>query len=250
MVTPSLASRLGALRDLPLARAFLEDYLTQRGPAAVAKDLEPLLQRAALGVQAERDAVVPVASWIAHVLARGEADKLLAIGAAADAVEQPIVRATFAHSDAERALPPRGRLAEVSVPVFGDLAGTPFRCVGESKEEWQRRYAWMQTSAAQAWMMRDRRRLFRMHHEPVFIRRLLDQRWVSTGDVVIIAARRPTVPAIVLAIATRDRWLCCAPVREALAENPYTPAPLSRVLAHAGATSPFLRRLARASRAA
>ena len=70
-----------------------------------------------------------------------------------------------------------------------------------------------------------------MHHDPIFVGRLLDQRWITARDVVTVAARRPATPSIVLAVAVRDRWFCMAEVREAIAENPYTPAPLAQVLA-------------------
>jgi hypothetical protein len=81
----------------------------------------------------------------------------------------------------------------------------------------------------------------RAHHDPRFIARMLDRRWLSRRDVVEIAARRPTVPAIVLAVATRDRWLREAGVRAAILENPFTPAPLAGVLAAgtARAARPF-----------
>jgi hypothetical protein len=246
MGTPSLASRLGALRDLPLARAFLERHLASVGPSAFARDLEPLLQRAALGAALERDAILPLASWIAHALAAGEQGRVVAIGAAADPEQEPFVHATFRQAEARATLLPRARLADVGIPVFANLLGITARMEGEREEEWRARSAWIRNSpGVQAWRMQSLGPRLRMHHEPIFIRRLLDQRWISTREVVMIAARRPTVPAIVLAIATRDRWLCCAPVRQAIAENPYTPGPLARVLGW-----PFVRRLARASRAA
>jgi hypothetical protein len=251
MGTPSLASRLGALRDLPLARAFLERHLTTVGPLAFARELEPVLERAALGAALERDAILPLASWVAHTLAAGEQGRVVAIGAAADPEKEPRVRVTFGQADARAKLLPRGRLADVGIPVFADLLGVTPRMEGEPEAEWRSRTAWIRNSpGVQSWRMQRLGPRLRMHHEPIFIRRLLDQRWISTREVVMIAARRPTVPAIVLANATRDRWLCCAPERQAIAENPYTPGPLARVLAHVGAGSPFLRRLGRASRAA
>jgi hypothetical protein len=84
----------------------------------------------------------------------------------------------------------------------------------------------MRVLATRSWGER-----MRMHHDPIFVGRLLDQKWLMASDVVAIAARRPSTPAVVLAVAVRDRWLCMPSVREAIAENPYAPPPLARLLA-------------------
>ena len=73
---------------------------------------------------------------------------------------------------------------------------------------------------------------FRMHHDPVFMARLLDTRWLRPKDVVVIASRRPSTQTLLLAVATRDRWLSDIRVQEALAANPFTP------MAHVGALLP------------
>lgn len=84
----------------------------------------------------------------------------------------------------------------------------------------------------------------RMHHRPRVIEKLLDQRWLRLRDVVLIAARRPTVPALAWAIASRDRWFFQAPVREALAQNPFSPTSLVLALLPA-VTASTIERLAR-----
>lgn len=81
----------------------------------------------------------------------------------------------------------------------------------------------------------------RMHHRPRVIEKLLDQRWLRLRDVVLIAARRPTVPALSWAIASRDRWFFQAPVREALAQNPFSPTSLVLALLPTVATSTVQR---------
>ena len=63
----------------------------------------------------------------------------------------------------------------------------------------------------------------RNHHDPKVVARLLDQRWLRLRDAVTIAARRPTLPEMAWALATRDRWFFQPAIREALAQNPYTP---------------------------
>jgi hypothetical protein len=86
----------------------------------------------------------------------------------------------------------------------------------------------------------------RMHHRPRVIEKLLDQRWLRLRDVVLIAARRPTVPALAWAVASRDRWFFQAPVREALAQNPFSPTSLVLALLPA-VTASTASRLARST---
>ena len=85
----------------------------------------------------------------------------------------------------------------------------------------------------------------RMHHRPRVIEKLLDQRWLRLRDVVLIAARRPTVPVLSWAVATRDRWFFQAPVREALAQIPFSPTSLVLALLPTISTS-TVQRLVRA----
>jgi hypothetical protein len=85
-----------------------------------------------------------------------------------------------------------------------------------------------------------------MHHRPRVIEKLLDQRWLRLRDVVLIAARRPTVPALAWAVASRDRWFFQAPVREALAQNPFSPTSLVLALLPA-VTASTASRLARST---
>lgn len=85
----------------------------------------------------------------------------------------------------------------------------------------------------------------RMHHRPRVIEKLLDQRWLRLRDVVLVAARRPTVPVLSWAVATRDRWFFQAPVREALAQNPFSPTSLVLALLPTVSTS-TVQRLVRA----
>jgi hypothetical protein len=231
-VPASLATRLAGIPDLALARAVVAGRLAAAGPAGFARELEPLLQRAAAGGQTARRSTVAVASWVAHALSAGEAARLLAVGAAADPEHEPLVHAAFHDGAPRAALPPRARLAEVGIARYANISGVPSRPYeGQSVESWRQLCIWMAMPRPCAFVMRPWGERTRMHHDPVFIGRLLDQRWISLRDVVVVAARRPTTPAILLAVATRDRWFCTRPVREAIAENPSTPAPLARVLA-------------------
>lgn len=228
----TLAHCLAGLRDLPVGRGFLADRLATLGPLALAQELEPLVTRAAAGNESERGAMVVVASWIAHACGRGELAPLLAIGAAAAEAGLPRTAALFGDGEARATLAKGGRLADVGVAVFANLSGFPLRPYpGQSAEEWREQRAWLSKGlGGRLRTMLPRTARVRLHHDPVFIGRLLDQPWLSMSDVVVIAVRRPTVPAIVLAVATRDRWFRYATVRAAIRQNPYTPPLLARAL--------------------
>jgi hypothetical protein len=233
-----LAHRLAGLRDIAVARGFLADRFATLGPPGFAQELEPLVARAAAGIDRERTAMVVVASWIAHACARGEEARLLALGAAAAQAGLPFARVLFGEGET-RAIARGARLAEVPLPVFANISGLPWpRPAWLSVQEWQEWRAGLARSpGSRRWMMRPRTERARMHHDPVFIGRLLDQSWLFERDAVVIAARRPTIPAIVLAVATRDRWFRFASVREALGENPYAPPMLARALGATQAVS-------------
>jgi hypothetical protein len=217
-----------------MARAFVAGRLAALGPAGFAREIEPLLGRASAH-ERERRGLWVTASFIAHASARGEDAQLAAIGAAAAEAGLPFARSLFDGSTAcapRASLSPGARLAEVGIPVFADLSGIPTRPYPtQTAREWYEMRAWfLRSPGARLYRVRPSVERWRLHHDPVFIGRLLDQRWLSLRDTVWIAARRPTIPAILLAVATRDRWFCFASVREALGNNPYTPPMLARAL--------------------
>jgi hypothetical protein len=238
----SLAHRLAGLRDLAVARGFLADRCATLGAPSFAQELEPLLARASAGHERERGAMVVVASFIAGACARGEAARLHALGAAAAEASLPLTHALFAEGEARKTLAPRGRLADGSIPVFADLSGLPWpKPAWQSAKEWREMRAWCARSpSAPLRSMLPRVEQMRAHHDPIFIARLLDQRWISERSVVAVAARRPTVAAIVLAVATRDRWFRVAAIRRAIEENPYAPPLLARALRVAGSRASAL----------
>jgi hypothetical protein len=204
----SLVARLRASRELPLQRVVVATRL-RAGASRLAAELEVLYTHAARGDQDARAATVGVASFVAHVLAAGNDGALASIASAAREADLPLVRVVFADGPPDSALARGGRLAEVGVAVQHSLA------VRDGVDRYR---------------MRLQVERYRAHHDPTFIARLLDARWLRVRDAVLIAARRPTVPAMALAIATRDRWMRHAAVREALAANPYTPAQLALAL--------------------
>jgi len=97
------------------------------------------------------------------------------------------------------------------------------------------------------------------HHSAFTIGRLLDDPAVRERDVIAIAARRPTTPAIVRELTSRPRWMQLPNVRAALVSNPCTPTrvalllgatclPRLRGIAAAGNVHPRVRELARLAR--
>jgi hypothetical protein len=69
-----------------------------------------------------------------------------------------------------------------------------------------------------------------LHPSPVMASRLLDQRWLTLRQALVIASRRPSSPAIAFAVARSERWMRYAALREALALNPFTPTGLALAL--------------------
>jgi hypothetical protein len=80
------------------------------------------------------------------------------------------------------------------------------------------------------------------HPSPLTIGRLLDGGSIALRDVVEIAARRPTTPAIVRELTSRLAWMRHQEVRAAMAMNPCTPTRVALILA--ATCRPRLRALA------
>ena len=226
----SLTAQLRGIHDLPVARAFLADRFDALDTPSFAENLEPVIEGARRGSDAERSSMVAVASFIAHVLAKGDGARLAAVGEAAATVGCDLTHAVLA-GERERVLAPSGRLADVGIGLYAWFWPTPLRPFeGQTPEEFRAWRLWR--ARPEVARVFDRPAVLKapQHHDPGLIGRFLDDRRARARDVVAIAARRPTVPAMSLAVATRDRWLCVREVRVALAENPFTPAPLARAL--------------------
>lgn len=65
------------------------------------------------------------------------------------------------------------------------------------------------------------------HPNPNVVQRLLQQPWLQQRDALIIAARRPSTPEICHTLATQERWMVKAPIRQAIVMNPFTPLSLT-----------------------
>lgn len=239
----ALRRSLNAVSEAAQQRALLDEAFA-RDPGAFAEAVEEIFTRAAAGEGRGRDASLAVASWIAACLARGDRERLARVHEEGTARALASVSNVFDPGAPQRALARRGRLAEVCVPARArigvvrwccpkladeDLAPDPLDDEDERVEAPHISSPIVELTDGQKvrWVAANRGR---EHHDPVFIRRLLDTPWLRARDVIVIAARRPTTSAIALAIATRDRWLQQPRVRLALALNPFTPVALARAL--------------------
>ena len=221
----SLLKSVPAVPSLAMRRAVIERELLALEAPAQAVAIDELAVRAKEGSVSARTTVVALTSWLVHRRSAG-ADSAL------DAIEQAAQRAglSFAcnlggDASSAKSLAPLGRLPEVGlnrdgyfpklVPPENGLG----RWCGGDKMVFLR-FALLGST----WLGSERKPLphFLLHPSGAFIARVLRTQWIRRSDVVQVAARRPSTPEIVQAVAMNDRWFCEPRVRSALAENPFT----------------------------
>jgi hypothetical protein len=228
--------RLEPHRELAQRRSVLSRHLDVVGSSTFAEELEPFLLRAAEGHRDGREVAIALTSWVAHTLATHGRSPLIEVAEIATQRGLALTSLAAKESRARKALARRGRLAEVGVARWQSIVPFRRREPNQSAEDWRAQNLWFDQRFRQrfGWMgapgYLERRRA---HHEPDFIGRLLDHGGCRIADAVVIAARRPTTLAMVLAIATRDRWFSEPRVQEALIANPFTPPALLHPLSFA-----------------
>ncbi len=209
---------LRAMRTLPepvMRQSALVAQLEAREAGEAALWLDGLLRLSALGDPAAREAASSLAAWMIRARREGVAEPLERIRRGAEAQGLPLISALFAEAPAHRRLAPGGRLPSIGVGArqpMATLVAPPWR-EGALKSPEQRR--WLIVSRLLGRLVR--------HPDAVFVQSLLRQPWLKTEDVVAIAARRPSTPAIAFEVAACPRWSQRLAVREALVHNPYTP---------------------------
>ncbi len=226
----SLLKSVPAVPSLAMRRAVVERGLMGLEAPAQAVAIEELAVRAKEGNASARTTVVALTSWLVRRRSAG-ADSAL------DAIEEASRRAGLFYAcnlggdaSSAKSLAPLGRLPEVGLnrdgyfpkhlpPEFGARSG----CGGD-----QRVFRWFAQQGL-TWLGSELKPLphFLLHPSGPFIARVLRTQWIRRADVIRVAARRPTTPEIVQAVAMSDRWFCEPRVRSALAENPFTASWLS-----------------------
>lgn len=243
----TLASALDSVRELPAQRSLLELHLHASRADGLAVELEGLFDAARSGSTRARTASVAVASWIAHKSSDGSR-AIEAVHAAAERLGLVLTR-TLLHAGPPRsALARGGRLPEVCIGArapflvrwpTGPTAPRelePEAHAGQepAPEPLRRQTAPMPLHECIGYFFRSgaflRLERMRLHPDPIFVRRLLEARWLRLADALVIASRRPSSPEIAWSVAKCDRWLASARVREALAANPFSPSQLVLVL--------------------
>jgi hypothetical protein len=229
---PALRSLAGIV-DLPV-RVGAVGRRAHARPDSFVSELESLVVSSGLGGAADNDAMLACALWL---LGQDESS-LAALHAIAVRDGHAIVAAILADAAPHRGLAPGGRLSPLDIPetarvarhvfTWGDthdhylIGGIHYDPIPAAPRP-PRRFARLETMAEYeqyfatlleqiaagvrapfSWKpmhpLAVRRAVTRLgkHHSPIAIGRLLDDPATRERDVVAIAARRPTTPAIVV----------------------------------------------------
>lgn len=198
---------LAAVPDLTTARLVLCERIRRASPGEAARGVEVILRRALAGHRGARRALVGLAVALAEEPAPSARALRARLQEGAAAGGRGLVAALLVEGPARLGLAPRGRLREVGI---GEESLLPAVDPG---------------GRARA-RLGPRIELLRLHPSPRVVERLLRQRWLRLDDVLLIAARRPSTEAIARRVILSP-WIGDVRVREALAQNPFTPAGLA-----------------------
>jgi hypothetical protein len=200
---------LSAISDLRLRSSALAARLVDDG--ALLEELDGIVRRAEQGSGPDRDVL------LAFVHARVKRADLPIAALAEKARSRGLLAAerVLGTDGAPRSLARLGRLPEPLLPA---------RAVHALPQHPSfTRAGWRQRTAP------IRERLLRDPRAEV-IARVLEIEGTSLGDVLRLASRRPSTPAIARTVAA-SRWLSERSVREALVRNPFTEQWLARAIA-------------------
>jgi hypothetical protein len=204
---------LVALPALSMRRAVLAERLATLDAEAAATVIEDMLGRIARCQRGAQIAAMALASWQLELRDDGRIDRLRQVAEAAARQGHRATASFCGDAPAHKALHRRGRLAEV--------------CMSERRSLHMNRDF---RPSALAWGGEAKLHQALLHPSPVMASRLLDQRWLTLRQALVIASRRPSSPAIAFAVARSERWMRHAALREALALNPFTPTGLALAL--------------------
>jgi hypothetical protein len=136
------------------------------------------------------------------------------------------------HPADEHYLPAERRLFHVPsvLPAWGpDYDGAEALGLPESRNQTEGPGEWVHVPLRRHEIAQQVDRLGR-RPDPAVLRVLLRDRSVRERDVVSIAARRPSTPAIVAELLAHLGWMARPSVRIALLENPFTPTRIALLL--------------------
>ena len=268
MLMGMVASEIPALQalsrivDLPVRVGAVAKHARKR-PEAFVAELESLVMASGLGAAGAADAVLACALWL---LDQSDA-RVSELHTVAVREGRAVVSAMLADAAPHRGLAPGGRRKTLDIPVTARVVRHLFvqgdghyeidgiryeprpRAPLEPPAEPSPKLAFANyegyfatlaeqfVSAPYVWRAMHpvsvRRAVTRLgeHHSAFTIGRLLDDPAVRERDVIAIAARRPTTPAIVRELTSRPRWMQLPNVRAALLANPCTPTRVALILA-------------------
>lgn len=195
---------IGALPELAMRRAKLDEALKSLTPPEMVWWLDQLVRGALWGRSPEIDAMLAAASWLIRLRLSDEYEVLQGLYVAAHESGRASILSMLRDYPAHQALRKTARLPDVKLPLPREVT------LGEKR-----------TMAAG----QDRRLLERLIYDtsPLVIEKLMSNPLVQLPDVVTIASRRPTLPELLVPVALSDAWLVDHRVRETLVQNPFVP---------------------------
>lgn len=219
---------LGRIVDLEPRIGAVGERVARQGAAAFADDLEDLARTAARGDLLAEDALLASVLWLLGPGAR-VVDELHGQAASAGL---SVTAAMTADAPPHRALAPRGRLPESSLPLTTRLRP---RLIAVARDDLDGLdlafFRPLPPPRLPEWHVRRMVARLAAHHDPFVIRRLLAEPALRPRDVVRLAARRPTTPEMVRELIQSVRWMAHPGVRAALAGNPFVPTRTALLLA-------------------
>lgn len=226
-----LARSLVALPELGLRVAWLLDWTSRSAAPTIAHSLDATLGRSIAGDARAKESALPIALLLAR---NYEAPWLEDLRKEADARGYLSLGRVL-----ERAGPGPELDFEIRVPKYGPREVT----LGE-RRSMARRPSRLQIEK------------LILDPDPGVIRQLLLCSSLREEDVLLMAARRPTLPPLLETIVASDRWMARTRIRNALILNPYAPLGLVfpliltltredlNIVARAMSINPLLRRAA------
>lgn len=214
---------VGAFPELQMRRAKLDEVLRALSPEEAVWFIDQLVRGALWGRTAEVDAMLATSSWLIRLRLADEYELLQGLYVAAHETKRDSILSMLRDFPAHQALGPGVRLPDTKLPIPREVS------LGEKR-----------TLASG----QDRRILERLIHDnnPLVIEKLMRNPLIRIQDVIAMASRRPTLPALLIPIVMSDSWFIETRVRETLVQNPFVPTGIAlRVLPTLHAT--LLRKL-------